>query len=277
MRKNLYNKPRIGLIDQGSIFNGGIAEEYEGCDVFGIIITTRCDIAHNKVPTYHYLPIVHFRDWLCRDFWKIFSRRLKKDYYAKAGSLLKNNKQSAEILNYSNLVNVLEGAGNFFEKEKDLKQFQEYLLVIIEIEERESRSLSISEALKFISHNRKIASSIIKEVISNQNNLFYFLESWNSSEEFHVILLREINKLPLKIGEEIAKGLLVSQIPDRLKKKTDLDFSEELVFCETNIGSPYIEHLIQMFFQNFGRIGVEDHDPEISKEVENIINSFKID
>ena len=60
MSRQIFNKKTMyNQLTQGSIVNCCTAEEYEGREVWGCIITPRCDLARNmKVPTIHYLSIV---------------------------------------------------------------------------------------------------------------------------------------------------------------------------------------------------------------------------
>lgn len=69
MRQFFKSYRMVRTLTQGSIINNCIADNYaEGLDVYGLIITPRCDLAHEgKVNTVHYLPIVDFDDWLCCD------------------------------------------------------------------------------------------------------------------------------------------------------------------------------------------------------------------
>ena len=64
--RNFYVMPRE--ITQGSIINNCLADCYPEAHVDGIIITPRCDLAHDaKVNFIHYLPIISFKEWLLND------------------------------------------------------------------------------------------------------------------------------------------------------------------------------------------------------------------
>jgi len=273
MRKGLYSKPKIGEIDQGSIFNAGVAEDYYGCYVYGIIITPKCDIAHDKVKTYHYLPVVRFNDWIYRDFWHMFNRRLEKDYSARVQNLLKNNGLSPEIVNLTDMEELIQEAPDLFQKAKDSDRFINWLKTLITMN---ANKMDVDKKILsgLINDNLKAATNIIKEVVFSSNNHYYFLEGWSGDDGFFIVLLREIRKVPMEIGEKISNGLIVESIPDSIKNKVDINFSEELLYCEAKLNSPYIEHLIQMFFRNFGRIGVEDHDPVINSKIDELIKSI---
>ena len=46
--RNIYfEKPIVNRMTQGSIINGCVADAFPGEEVFGLIITPRCDISHD--------------------------------------------------------------------------------------------------------------------------------------------------------------------------------------------------------------------------------------
>ena len=75
--------PNPGPMTQGTIFSGAVAEDYNGCETFGLVITARCDVANDKAETYNYLPVVRLNDWIHRDGRLILGERLQKE--AEAG------------------------------------------------------------------------------------------------------------------------------------------------------------------------------------------------
>lgn len=50
----------------------------------------------------------------------------------------------------------------------------------------------------------------------------------------------------------------VNVVVDEKSDLMKLTNEDEMIYVETELLSPIIEHLLQMFFYNFGRIGVED-------------------
>jgi len=55
--KNIVIDVPYGKLEQGLIFNCGKAVNYVGCEVYGMLITARCDLTHDKIPIFHYLDI----------------------------------------------------------------------------------------------------------------------------------------------------------------------------------------------------------------------------
>lgn len=80
MGRKIFTK--IGLkhaLTQGSIISGCISADYPDKEVYGLIITPRCDLSHGiKVSTVHYLPIVKIDDWKDCDGKRIFIEDAKK-------------------------------------------------------------------------------------------------------------------------------------------------------------------------------------------------------
>jgi hypothetical protein len=74
---------------QGTIFSGALAEDYVGCAVCGIVITARCDVSHDKVSRYTYLPLVKTCNWLERDGVELSLERATKDLWNTFASHLK--------------------------------------------------------------------------------------------------------------------------------------------------------------------------------------------
>ena len=56
--------PKLGFLTQGTLFTCAAAEDYGGCNVHGLVITARCDVAQNKAAVFNYLPVVSLDDWV---------------------------------------------------------------------------------------------------------------------------------------------------------------------------------------------------------------------
>ena len=79
--QRLYKEDQqlVSKVTQGAIFSNAIATKYTD-DVYGLIISARCDLEHEgKVEYVYYLPIVDLKQWyendgryylLCKDIEK---------------------------------------------------------------------------------------------------------------------------------------------------------------------------------------------------------------
>src|SRR5687767_12791788 len=90
--------PVRGELTQGAIFSAALAEDYDQCAVWGLVITARCDIANDKAPVWNYLPVVRLEDWLHRDGRSLLVERVHSDQRSKLKSLLRESGFSPSIL-----------------------------------------------------------------------------------------------------------------------------------------------------------------------------------
>lgn len=269
--RNVYEKKRLfNDIQQGVIINGCIAEDYNELDVFGVIITPRCDIDHCKVSTVHYLPIVCYEDWLKKDAVKIFQERERKKLLNKLTKLLEQNKISPSILS-NNITkdDILKAASSL--KSKILMDFEKDIIELHSLVEHEYALNAIK--------NWKDNRSLIKELIAGNNSAFYLIEDWDNPSKFKIILLREVRRLKFELALGLKNGVDEHSLSGQDWIKNDLSRSHDSsnLYCTiAKITSPYIEHLLQSFYYNFGRIGVDDFvdnlDESILTETNKILN-----
>src|ERR1700753_971110 len=109
-RERLFSKPVIGQLEQGSIFSSAYSVDYPNSEVYGIIITPRCDISNDKVSTLHYLPVVRFSDWIKIDLFQIVHSIVIKSLLKQLRGKFSNNGLSEaliEIVNHEQLITVL--------------------------------------------------------------------------------------------------------------------------------------------------------------------------
>lgn len=267
MRK-IYSNKTIGILEQGSVINGCVAREYPlNKDVFGIIITPRCDIANRKVSSVHYLPIVSLKDWLQVDFWNIFSFRLQNDFNSKLSNILGKYKMSSQILKVFSKEEILKTLKDIL-KPDDYKQFV-MLYSKIDICTKTAKEVTQSEIDALITEFERLSISIFKELKENRFNEYYLIESWiDNSDDYFIVLMREIERVDYSLAIEITKGMYFSQLTEEQLKRNHLSCPvDEFLFSVAILNSPIIEHLIQHFFLNFGRIGIQDHPRELEKNL----------
>ena len=105
---------------------------------------------------------------------------------------------------------------------------------------------------------------------------YYFFERLKSENalEGYVCLLREVTSLSKDVVEGLIKGLSKNQWEEIIRAGVaqNLDFSNEEFACPiSQIGSPYVEHLMQSFSNLFIRIGVSDADAD---DIETIVSKI---
>lgn len=242
-------------IQQGIIFNKCIADNYKE-NVFGIVITPRCDIENAKVKTLHYLPIVEFEEWVKIDLMSKFYQDYKKNLYGNIRAALADYRISTNILNENISLNdisaIIESKITDKKKRKKVLEWIQNLSLI-----------DNEEQIKELCNSSTIKNQIIKELLEGRNKDFYLIEDWIDTSKFRVILLREVNRISFSFAEKISKGIPEDEVTEEELYCNDINISREkddLILIETKMNSPFIEHLIQSFFHNFGRIGVDNFE-----------------
>ena len=264
MRK-IYNTKIIGCFEQGTILNGCIAENYYKVPALGIIITPRCDIGNSKVSTIHYLPIVKLEDWIKIDFWVIFSTRTKNEILGKLYSILEKYNLSRNLVKLFRPGQLLDTLQQKINKTEDLDKFKGYLIDIDQLS-KEFHQIDSKEVKRLIQCYHKVSKNIFKELKENKIKEFYLLESWETNFEYYVVSLREIRKLTFSLASKISHGIFFNQISESELSRNDISkhlTSDEFICSVATLKSPHIEHLMQQFFWNFGRIGVENHQENL--------------
>lgn len=269
--RNIYENKKINWpIQQGVIFNGCIADEYMESDVYGIIITPRCDIENKKIKTIHYLPIIKLQDWINLDFIRIFQKEYRNNLKGKMLSLFKQHKISTSLfeigISKEDILKVAKEqipAKEFQKFESDINNF--YL------------SEDINEVKKICNSSEGIRNKIIKDTKEGKNSSFYLIEDWENKSNYRIILLREIKRVTFEMANKISKGVPEYEITEADLRWNDINkvaMKDNLICVETQMKSPFIEHLIQSFFHNFGRIGVDNMGNETESDLINEIEKI---
>lgn len=257
--RSLYKQigPNIA-IQQGVIINGCIADKSKE-NVAGIIITPRCDIGNGgKVSTIHYLPVIAINDWL-KQYILPDALSVEKEKLAK---LLTEQKISSHILDII--------------KEQDISQ------LMLRDQNLQNKITSYVQARDGLNYGDSIKSYIKTQLgllIANNHSRYYLIEDWDkqSVNKHYIIILREIKRMTLDFVMMYTNGFQSKLLNENLAKENDVavvpySFNYQTL-CE--VGSPYIEHILQQFSYNFCRIGVEELDRNKVKEsydIEKIIN-----
>jgi hypothetical protein len=100
--------PQNGPMTQGTIFACAVAGDYLGCYVHGLVITARCDLAHDEAQVVSYLPVVRLEDWLHRDGRLLLAQRASADAMGAMKSALRQAKLSEAVLETEEPRKILE-------------------------------------------------------------------------------------------------------------------------------------------------------------------------
>lgn len=272
-RPNL-RKPTYGSITQGTIFSCAHATRYEGCEVFGLTITARCDVAQRKYPILNYLPIVKLTDWLSRDGLDILIETEKNELSGQIRKILRQAKISETLplsvpLQEIAKVNFPLGEGNKTQKDT-AKKFHEIIQ-----ENDEFSSLGGKDKdyqYGWFCKNRKPKIEDIVRRLSKHTVLgHYFFETLSHEGDHHdgfVCLLREVNTIPRQVAEKLGSGLDRASYEDLCGEGGPSIGSlviprDDLAMPVAEIASPTMEDVLQVFSNLFGRIGVADPDEDL--------------
>lgn len=268
MQRDIFTNTKLNDLDQGAIFYGALSENYPNTELYGIIITPRCDISNNKVSYFNYLPVIPFETWILNDFWRIFKENLLISLKSSLKTYFKNKKLSPSIIDKFNPKFIQENFDKYFVKAKEKSKFLEFINGLNEISTI-GKNPDTAEIKKIMKKYEKQAKTIFGEINNNRNPNYHIIESFTENGKYNIILLREIRKISYEIGKNLHKGIEVAGLEQEQLKNNDISVQSELLYIETVLKSPFLEHLIQRFTSNFSKIGVQDHFSELTNHLFN--------
>lgn len=278
--RNIYfEKPIVNRMTQGSIINGCVADAFPGEEVFGLIITPRCDVSHEgKVDSVHYLPVVPFERWFeiiakpkIKDIWK-------KSLLNKLDSKLKNAKVGKEVMSanfsYEDLISICDAKVN---KENDKKDIKGLLDSYFEKNEDDFDLFLLDAETKGIFDKKDELFKYLLRLEGNNIPPYYLLESWLDFgiDKHLVVMLRDVHRVQFSTAMRIKEGVFESEFTELDLKYNDLFLQNDpknFFWVQAEINSPFIEHIMQAFVYNFSRIGVDDRP---GKTIDYLFNSVK--
>ena len=278
--RNIYfEKPIVNRMTQGSIINGCVADAFPGEEVFGLIITPRCDVSHEgKVDSVHYLPVVPFERWFeiiakpkIKDIWK-------KSLLNKLDSKFKNAKVGKEVMSanfsYEDLISICDAKVN---KENDKKDIKGLLNSYFEKNEDDFDLFLLDAETKGIFDKKHELFKYLLRLEGNNIPPYYLLESWLDFgiDKHLVVMLRDVHRVQFSTAMRIKEGVFESEFTELDLKYNDLFLQNDpknFFWVQAEINSPFIEHIMQAFVYNFSRIGVDDRP---GKTIDYLFNSVK--
>ena len=278
--RNIYfEKPIVNRMTQGSIINGCVADAFPDEEVFGLIITPRCDVSHEgKVVSVHYLPVVPFERWFeiiakpkIKDIWK-------KSLLNKLDNKFKNAKVGKEVMSanfsYEDLISICDAKVN---KENDKKDIKGLLDSYFEKNEDDFDLFLLDAETKGIFDKKHELFKYLLRLEGNNIPPYYLLESWLDFgiDKHLVVMLRDVHRVQFSTAMRIKEGVFESEFTELDLKYNDLFLHNDpknFFWVQAEINSPFIEHIMQAFVYNFNRIGVDDRP---GKTIDYLFNSVK--
>ncbi|HYI47173.1 MAG TPA: hypothetical protein VEX35_01800 [Allosphingosinicella sp.] len=272
---------------QGTIFTCATAENYEGPSTVGMVITARCDAAHEKVEIYNYVPVVPIESWILRDGRELLAKRASAAARGAMRAVLTDAGMAPVILESLALNAIQE------ELEKDISKkgrgiairFSKAADLMSAAVQASGDEVSRQDSFTYLEANEGDCKRLIGELLANALADFHYLTSVQPGETScgYVALLREIRFVSASLAKGISGGLDretyealaggSAKAAHQLQILSDNDFAMPIGAVE----SPHIELIMQRLTQLFSRIGVADIPKERADSVQSLLDSMRRD
>lgn len=261
-KRSFFHEGLNSELTQGSVFYGAFAEDYSEELNYGLIITARCDISQKKAPIYSYLPLISIDNWMVGEFSSILYNKANKSVYRNLVTAFETIGGSELLLQTYSLDKIVENfsdAGkkaqrvSFVNKLNDYRETQRLL-------ENNLRAEDIKQIVCSSKTLSSLSESIIGDLIS-QNLLGYYFIDDVTGDGPHIVKMRDVYSLKSDYVENLRTGISLPSV-----KYPESD-NEKISFTVGVIKSPYIEHILQKFSNVFARIGIDDPDKRMIKEI----------
>lgn len=284
--RNVLEKAAWGKLRQGVVFNGVLLDHYDGCEVYGLIITAHCDLVQDKTTIINFVPVVSLSDWLLRDGARILSKRNKADLNGRVKSLIKRQGLSETLLDVHTLDEIIEVhfETQVVKKGKTPRQEAVALRDSLEVCDAilDTTCSSSAEAQRLVSINTASYERFIAECMSQKVAGYYFLSGVEIGrpDSGYVALLRQIYHLPAIVGQAMSNGIDVDLFRELSAVYPSISavlsiHADEFIMPLSQIRSPYLEHLMQAFGMLYMRVGVPDLASGYINEVSNSLRGEK--
>lgn len=259
----MFDLAPTGSLSQGDLVSGLGAHGYEPYQTYGLIITARCDFAHEKVDLINYVPIVPLKHWFNRAGWRRPAsqeeRQSSDQLKAEAAKCLKSTDVEQSAIHVSvddyggnaTLTLIESSSGKLTDRATALAARLDHLRASLE---RDERAPAIEE---------KLVRALLHDLQAHRiSDLYYlpldFLPS-DESERAHVALLREIYSIRTASLDSASGVAGVRLRTHDTSPRPPLSACTVVPFGRmARMRSPYTEHFLQRVTLLFSRVGVED-------------------
>lgn len=266
--RDVYDSGIITELTQGAIINNCISEEYGTCEVWGCVITPRCDLANDgKVSTFHYLPVIDFEYWVD----KVMRQMLLRDYHSrlkeKVNNLLMSVGAGKNLLSVFDSKEVILKAARAKMKSKQYSEFEKLCGEYFDGD-------AISEKDYLCKKDNYV--NILKDLTSNSIHGCYLIESWDNTNDFKIILLRDVRRMSIHSKEKYENWVDRGFEDEQFYRRNDVSDNEKhkghykIVSC---IKPPFMENIMQAFSYNFTRVGIPSFEADIADKLSETIKT----
>lgn len=249
-------------LSQGDIVAGFSAHDYEECDTFGLVLTARCDLQHEKLTMLNYIPVVPLREWYAREGWRKLAERnangSRKRLVTMIAQAFTVDPPTVEQIgitldaydaNQTQQWIEVEGGKSSDAIKKALAQWHEV-----------RAALHSDQRCQFPS---KEVRGLLKEIQEHKvSDLYYLPLPFMADSEIdcaYVALLRRIYACPMSALRRTTGVAAIEHLGDTSVAAAPLCRSKSLNFGRVGrVQSPYTEHILQRATLLFSRVGVTD-------------------
>jgi hypothetical protein len=258
-----------------------MSENYESCDVYGLIITARCDVANGKAPIFSYIPVLPYKEWVMKDGAEIIASRISANSAGEMKKIIKSAGLAEEILETISISSISQHLEKDSSKDgkSRAKRFHENVVKKTAADEHLSTG-NLESAHKLVKENTGLYHGLVKELVGNIVADFHYLDQIEFGKESagYVALLREIRFMPSRIAARILDGLdrndyalLEKTGTGGMRFRSDDDYAMPVGLLK----SPFIEFLMQRLTNLFGRIGVTDIAAQRVESLKNVFSEIE--
>ena len=241
-------------LTQGTIFSNA-KSCYFSQDVYGLIISGRCDIENAHYHTFLYLPIIELKKWFDTFLLPKMSKKNADDARREIQLKFSEKELSMDVLNYTDRNELVNKHFNKNERNQIAKCFEK-----IDFFDKISSGAMCTPSLKNELSQKEIDGYIneVKKLMDNNFNGFFYLENVdyyeqkNGNQHHFVIILNEVQTLPLEAANCLCDGIDLSQHQNFIQYFGNDSYTLAL----STIKSPYIECIIQYYTSLF-RVGID--------------------
>lgn len=255
-------------LTQGSIIAEIRSNKYDKLRCKGIVISARCDFAHDKISHFHYLSAMVIEDWIYEVlFYVLVEECIKneKKIIRESAEKLNLDFQTLEEFGYEKMKEVFTNRA----RGKELTQILNRCDQCVQLETMRTQK-DKGKKKSFLNQTcKKSLCSKIDKLICGTFPKYAFIPEkgyLDSDSLVHglVVDLQDIYQMDMRFKEGLINSEYDYQIVNDSKLKQELnkffffENNDDFIILEGRVKSPWIEYILQMFANSFTRIGVDN-------------------
>ena len=266
---------------QGTIISDIRSEIYPNVRCKGIAISARCDFAQRKISRFYYLSALELEDWIGLVLVNTVLVEKEKEIIDALMTSFKDADMDRETLMGfdNNRISII--VNEVLKDKKCLKKAQENVKRLGEIRELlENKSLENDKLSYVVNNAYKKFEKMLMDLNNSNISRFCFVPcaAYNCKSNNEKIMcglvvdLQDVHNISMDVCDEILNNKYDYQVIKSKAKRTEInekfyfESEDDFVMADQVVLSPWIEHVVHMFANNFTRIGVDNLSAENVKE-----------